>query len=216
MTSHEFETRLLDRVRAAGIMLGPDAVPKLEAYFRLLRRWNARINLTSLPLTDPSNATIDRLLVEPLVASGALNALPGEIWFDLGSGGGSPAVPIAIVRPELALSMVEVKEKKAAFLREVNRSLGLNATVEAKRFEELAGGPGAAALVTVRAVKPSAELWGTAAALLKNHGILAYFAGSVSFDEVDGFERLPVMPLTADKGSRLIRMRRVPRETSVH
>ena len=55
-------------------MLGP-----LEAYFRLLTQWNAKINLTALPLEAPTDETFDRLLVEPLAAAPQL---------ELGSDGG--------------------------------------------------------------------------------------------------------------------------------
>jgi 16S rRNA G527 N7-methylase RsmG len=113
--------------------------------------------------------------------------------------------------------MVEVRERKAAFLREVTRSLRLNATVEAKRFEEIAVGvPGSAALVTVRAVRPSAALWATAGRLLQDDGILAYFSGSGPVEAAEGFEQLQSIPLAADGRSQLSRMRRVPRETSIH
>ena len=60
----------------------------LEAYFRVLTHWNAKINLTGLPLEAPTDETFDRLLVEPLAAAPQLNkdrqAGKGVIWFDLG------------------------------------------------------------------------------------------------------------------------------------
>ena len=47
------------------------------------------------------------------------------LWFDIGSGGGSPAIPLKLARPTLPLPMVESKTRKAVFLREAVRALGL-------------------------------------------------------------------------------------------
>ncbi len=100
----------------------------LEAYFRLLTQWNAQINLTSLPLNEPSDAAFDRLLVEPLAAARQIPDA-SQVWYDLGSGGGSPAIPLKIARPALKLTMIESKERKAAFLREAIRTVGLAGTI---------------------------------------------------------------------------------------
>ncbi|HEY2151776.1 MAG TPA: 16S rRNA (guanine(527)-N(7))-methyltransferase RsmG [Vicinamibacterales bacterium] len=150
----------------------------LEAYLRLLTHWNAKINLTALPLDPPTDQTFDRLLVEPLGASRHIEDRP-LVWFDLGSGGGSPAIPMKIARPVLNLTMVESKERKAAFLREAIRTLDLtNSNVRNERFEDLAEDPtlvGNVDLVTVRAVKTDAGLFETAAKLLREGGRLFLF-----------------------------------------
>src|SRR5947209_1028597 len=73
MTSAEFRSRLAGRAERAGVAV-PDRAPELlEAYFRLLGRWNPRINLTALPLDPPTDATLDRLFVEPLAAASFLH-----------------------------------------------------------------------------------------------------------------------------------------------
>jgi 16S rRNA (guanine527-N7)-methyltransferase len=154
-------------------MLGP-----LEAYFRLLAQWNAKINLTSLSLDEPSDEAIDRLLVEPLAAARQMPDA-SKTWYDLGSGGGSPAIPLKIARPALKLTMIESKERKAAFLREAIRTVGLaETTVLNERFEKMverAENAGVADLVTVRAVKADAELFVTAGLLLNGGGRLLLF-----------------------------------------
>src|SRR5205823_10490748 len=156
----------------------------LEAYFRLLAQWNATINLTALPLEEPTDETFDRLLVEPLAASKQIATHTPLRWVDLGSGGGSPAIPLKIARPALQLVMIESKERKSAFLREATRVLGLSETlVETTRFEEAASRPehsGTADLVTVRAVKADEQLFGVAATLLKSDGRLFLFRPSHS------------------------------------
>jgi 16S rRNA (guanine527-N7)-methyltransferase len=129
----------------------------LEAYFAELSRWNRKINLTAFDLgSDGSDEAVDRLLIEPLLA---VKDMPrnAERWVDIGSGGGSPAIPIALARPDLALTMTEVKVRKSVFLRQVARHLALpNAVVENARFEELLTRPDLhenVDVVTVRAVK---------------------------------------------------------------
>ena len=80
------------------------------------------MNLTALPLDPPTDETFDRLLIEPLAASRQVRADMASVWFDLGSGGGRPAIPLKIARQQLRLTMIESKERKSAFLREAARS----------------------------------------------------------------------------------------------
>jgi 16S rRNA (guanine527-N7)-methyltransferase len=179
VTSREFSDRLVRRARKADVTVSPDLLEPLEAYYRLLARWNERINLTSLPLRAPTDATFDRLFVEPLAASRFVSDAKIN-WFDLGSGGGSPALPLKLVRPAAALTMVEAKTRKASFLREAVRVLALTgADVQNVRFESLAEWPQlihSVDVVTVRAVKPDAALMNTAAKLLVARGRLLLFA----------------------------------------
>jgi 16S rRNA (guanine527-N7)-methyltransferase len=108
---------------------------RLWVYFDVLFRWNSKINLTSLTLDSPDDA-IDRLLIEPLLAATQLRE-PNAKLIDIGSGGGSPAIPLALATPGVELVMVESKARKGAFLREALRQLTLPGTVESARFEEL-------------------------------------------------------------------------------
>jgi 16S rRNA (guanine527-N7)-methyltransferase len=159
-----FAQRLIERARALGV---PPAAPAelalMQQYFELLSRWNARINLTALPLEDAPPGTIDRLFIEPLAAAPYVPSTPIS-WVDVGSGGGSPAIPLKIVRPAARLTMVESRGRKAAFLREAARELRLqHVDVHEGRFEAfatLSAHSGRADLVTVRAVKPEPELLG--------------------------------------------------------
>jgi 16S rRNA (guanine527-N7)-methyltransferase len=147
----------------------------LEAYYRLLAQWNVKINLTALPLQAPTDTTFDRLFIEPLLAAELIPDIPGT-WFDLGSGGGSPALPLKMVRPSLSLTLVESKTRKAAFLREVVRALKLPGTEVANmRFQELPTPTPAADLVTVRAVRLDRALLDESARLLRVGGHLLFF-----------------------------------------
>src|SRR5581483_3806115 len=179
MTSREFRDRLLRRLRKADIAVPDEAVAALEAYFRLLARWNQKINLTALPLDPPTDAGLDRLFVEPLAAVPFVP--PGELaWFDIGSGGGSPAIPLKILRPNARLTMVESKARKAAFLREAARELGLSdVDVANDRFERIvttARTRPNADLVTVRAVRVDDELARAVGNALNRGGRLLAFS----------------------------------------
>ena len=179
MTSLEFRDRLARRTRRAKAPIALSMLEPLEAYFHLLMQWNAKINLTALPLESPTDETFDRLFVEPLGAAKLISAHTSSVWFDLGSGGGSPAIPLKIARPALQLTMIESKERKSAFLREAIRALGLTqASVHTSRFEDAAAMPqfsGAADFVTVRAVRADSALFETAGQMLKNDGRLLLF-----------------------------------------
>jgi len=147
----------------------------LEVYYRMLAQWNVKINLTALPLQAPTDATFDRLFIEPLLAAELISDVSGT-WLDLGSGGGSPALPLKMVRPSLSLTLVESKTRKAAFLREVIRALKLPGTEVANvRFQELPTPTPAADLVTVRAVRPDRVLLDESARLLRVGGHLLFF-----------------------------------------
>jgi 16S rRNA (guanine527-N7)-methyltransferase len=150
---------------------------RLEEYYQLLARWNARINLTSLPLDGYPDGAVDRLIVEPLAAARFIDNA-SLIWFDLGSGGGSPAIPLKIARPKLRLVMIESRSRKAAFLREAVRTLELGeSSVICSRVEDLSSeSDGLADLVTVRAVRLDETFLKSAVALLDPSGRLIVFS----------------------------------------
>ena len=145
--------RLCARAEGAGLVLDAETAGRLAEYVELLVRWNRRINLTALDDTDDG---LDRLVIEPLLAA---RCIPddAESAIDIGSGGGSPALPIKIARPGLFVRMVESRRRKAAFLREAVRRLGLRTVVvESSRYEALRERPGLRAghdVLTVRAVR---------------------------------------------------------------
>jgi 16S rRNA (guanine527-N7)-methyltransferase len=211
VSAKSFRDVLLARVAWAGIELNPVQVGQLEAYWSLLERWNGKINLTSLPLSGFPASSVDRLLIEPLVAGAEVPDEP-LLWFDLGSGGGSPAIPLKTLRPRARLIMVEAKTRKSAFLREVVRTLDLLATrVLTARIEELPSEaePGNAAdLISVRAVKITPALGEAARWLMKTGGLLLSFGGGPTA-KLDGFELVGSRPLSADAAATLQIYRRL-------
>jgi len=189
VATREFRDRLKRRAKSAGATLDALLVENLEIYYQLLAKWNAKINLTAFQLTpEGDDAAIDRLLIEPVVAARYIpeNA---RTLLDAGSGGGSPAIPLKLASRNLALRMVEVKTRKAVFLREAVRALNLkDADVETSRFEELlprAELHEALDLVSIRAVRIELRTLNTLQAFLRPGGKLLLFRGASKSDLED-------------------------------
>lgn len=175
MTMQETRRRVERRLRKAGLEPSQQTVDQLAEYLLLLERWNARMNLTALDRPDDA---VDRLLVEPMLA--AREIAPGATsLIDIGSGGGSPALPLKVARPDLSLTMVEAKTRKSVFLREVVRHLGLtNCQVETVRFEQLLSRPAfleAMDVLSIRAVRVEAQELRTLQAFLAPGGQMLWF-----------------------------------------
>jgi 16S rRNA (guanine527-N7)-methyltransferase len=119
---------------ALGTPLSAAAQQKLLAFRDLLLKWNKTYNLTALrdPAQAISHHLLDSLAILPHVSDGAL--------LDVGSGGGLPGIPLAIAKPELAVSMVDTVQKKTTFLQQAVIELQLkNVTVHHARAEEMPG-----------------------------------------------------------------------------
>ena len=177
MATRDFTTRLTRRAGRAGLTLSDDLTEKLGAFYALLTRWNQKINLTSL--ADPDEA-IDRLLLEPLVAARHVRPDTKRLM-DVGSGGGSPAIPLKLALPDVELTLVEVKVRKSAFLREAVRQLELtDIHVETARVEELLARPTlheAFNAISMRAVRVETRMLHTLQAFLAENGELLLFRG---------------------------------------
>ena len=174
-TVAEQVARLADR---AGQTVTEGVVEQLAAFIGLLAKWNETLNLTGFPLAPPSEEALNRLLIEPLAAA-ALIPADVKVAIDVGSGGGSPAIPLKVLRPAIQFILVESKTRKGAFLREAVRHLELSGVdVESSRFDELASRPeflAKADLLTVRAVRLDDEFWMPAAAVLRRGGHVLLF-----------------------------------------
>jgi 16S rRNA (guanine527-N7)-methyltransferase len=173
----DLKTRLTRRAGRSGLFLPDELSDRLIAYYELLAHWNRKINLTALD--DPDQA-IDRLLLEPVLSVRHLPS-PNVRVMDVGSGGGSPAIPLKLAAPLTTLTMVEVKARKSAFLREAIRVLELTGcTVETSRYEELLARPElheAFGLLSLRAVRVELRSLMTLQAFLKPGGMMFMFRG---------------------------------------
>ncbi len=176
MGKRNLATRLLKRAERGRVALELEAAEQLAAYVGMLQRWNSRINLTALVDNDSG---LDRLIIEPLIVARHLPKTGSLI--DIGSGGGSPALPLKILLPELSLRMVESKTRKGAFLRDVVRQLGLrNVEVEVCRYEELLSRPELHEThnaLTVRAVRLERKALRNLQAFVRPGGLLGLLRG---------------------------------------
>ena len=108
-------------------------LPQLSTYLDLLVKWNARTNLTSI--RDPEEI-VRRHFGEGLFAAGHLDP-DSTTLLDFGSGAGFPGLPIALLRPDIQVTLAESQNKKATFLREVVRTLSLPTEVWPNRVEAM-------------------------------------------------------------------------------
>jgi 16S rRNA (guanine527-N7)-methyltransferase len=126
--------RLNALLTAAGqTPLDDETASRFESYLSLFIRWNERVNLSAVRDED---GIISIHIIESIVVA---RALPDgiESLLDFGSGAGLPGIPIALCRPEIAVTLAESQGKKAAFLQEAVRVLGLSARVLAQRAETI-------------------------------------------------------------------------------
>lgn len=139
---------------------------RFENYLALLLRWNVRVNLTAIRNEE---GIVSRHFVESIACA---HSLPAGIstLLDFGSGAGFPGIPIALCRPEIAVTLAESQGKKAAFLSEAVRVLGIAAKVHSGRAETL---PAQFDCVALRAVDRMELAMQTASKLVRPGGRLA-------------------------------------------
>ena len=125
------EQQLAEGMKALGIDLSADVQEKLLAYAAFLEKWNRTYSLTALrdPTLAVSHHLLDSLAIMPYVNASTL--------LDVGSGGGQPGIPLAIARPDLAVTLLDSNGKKTAFLQQAVIELELkNVRVATARVEE--------------------------------------------------------------------------------
>lgn len=164
---------IASELAACEVTLSPSALEQLSTYLELLVRWNRRINLSGL--REP-RLIVRRLFGESLYLAQVLE-LKG--WLvDVGSGAGFPGLGLKLAAPELRVTLVEPRQRKAAFLKEVIRGCGFTSTdIVVERFEPWAErqASNGADIITTRAVSLSDELLSSMARLLAPSGTAAFF-----------------------------------------
>jgi 16S rRNA (guanine527-N7)-methyltransferase len=127
-------------VAELGVALSQKQVADLNTFLHELERWNRVHNLTSV---EGEQASIDLHLIDSIAILPIMREFlpPTQVCIaDLGSGGGLPAIPIAIAEPNWSISLIEAVRKKTAFLQNVKGKLGLtNASIYSDRVEHVAG-----------------------------------------------------------------------------
>jgi 16S rRNA (guanine527-N7)-methyltransferase len=151
----------------AALGLAGPSLEGLSRYLDLLAEWSARVNLTAA--RTPAERV--RTLIAPVLPAAALPA-PGRL-VDLGSGSGSPGLVLALLRPDLQVSLLEPRQKRWAFLREAARASGAAGVSALRARHDAYPGP-PAETVTLRALAlPLAAV----APLVREGGSVLYFGG---------------------------------------
>lgn len=163
-----------DRAKAlAAVPVSRETAARLDGFVQLLLKWQRTTNLVA-------PATLSEVWTRHVLDSLQLLALAPQArtWVDLGSGGGFPGLVIACAlaeQPGARVHLVESNRKKAAFLREAARRLGVPALVHPRRIEDLVDNLDESAdVITARGLAPLRGLLDLAAPLLKT-GVIGLF-----------------------------------------
>jgi 16S rRNA (guanine527-N7)-methyltransferase len=159
----------------------------LELYKRELLRWNERINL----IGPEVRRNLDEHIAEAVAAAEIVK--PEREVLDFGSGGGLPAIPMALAAPNARFHLVEADQKKWAFLKHIARTCKLNAVVYGERLDRAVTHFSEGllfSLVTSRAVGNPEEWLPSLARHLEPAGRAALFQGSPDSPEIPHFRKV--------------------------
>lgn len=177
---------LEDGLRALGLALPPGAKPQFAAFVALLAKWNRTYNLTAIraPARMLTHHVLDSLAVLTVLA-----LAPGARLLDLGCGAGLPGLPLAVARPDVAVTLLDSSSKKIAFVRQAIGELGLaNATAVAARVEAFVA-PAPFDVVISRAFADLAAFVAAARRLLAPGGALVAMKGRLPGPELAALPR---------------------------
>lgn len=146
---------------------------QLRRYIALLQKWQPRINLIGPATLDQ---LWDRHITDSLQLITLLPAHASRL-VDFGSGGGLPGIPLAVARPGLEVTLIESDKRKAVFLQEVARTLGLNVTVWCRRIENPPHPLSTYDIITARACAPLGQLWHWSQPYLSPDGVCLFAKG---------------------------------------
>ena len=165
-------------LRALDLALAPDAQAKLLDYLALIAKWNRVYNLTAVREQDQmlGHHLLDSLAVAPHLA--------GTSIADVGSGAGLPGIPLALARPDVAVTLIESSHKKSAFLKQAAIELALeNVEVVNARVEAWDAAPRFDVVIS-RAFSDLPEFVALAGRLCADGGVLAAMKGVHPYEEI--------------------------------
>lgn len=171
----------------------------LRRYAALVREWAPRLDLVSPRDLERFE---ERHVEDSLRAAPLLDELPEGPCVDVGSGAGLPGIPLSIARPERHWTLLEPRQRRAAFLEEAVRRLAVDCEVIAATAEQAAGDPrlaGAHVLVTARAVADPAAVRELAEPLLSPGGVTLVFTGPDAAAPFDADEWEPGLTIMRKK-----------------
>ncbi|MFQ5442589.1 MAG: 16S rRNA (guanine(527)-N(7))-methyltransferase RsmG [Thermodesulfobacteriota bacterium] len=128
MNKKDFTKMLVEGGEALGVGLDDRATRRFLTYLEELKRWNRKINLTSV---TSDREILIRHFLDSLTLAGPIRALKLKKILDIGSGAGFPGLPLKIAAPELEVVLVDSVKKKVFFLRHIIRTLALDGTIKA-------------------------------------------------------------------------------------
>ena len=196
-------------LRELGLDPADAAIAAFDLYRDELKKWNKVHNITSI--TDDDEIVIKHFLDSLLYLKAIQMDRPALC--DVGSGGGFPGLPIAIVKPDFNMTLLEPARKKAAFLKQMRRLLGLkNVEIIACRAEELEESE--FDVVVTRATFSIEDMLAKAGHLIKKSGVLIMSKGPGYEEEIKQLPALyhaevtPVRLAHADMTRNLVIIRR--------
>jgi len=197
-----FERILGSEAVAFGLSLSPGSLSNIARYLSELDRWRRRVNLTgALTVEELVSHALESAFGERLIAHGAR-------VIDIGSGAGFPGFPIALVRGDVSMTLLEPRAKRSAFLRHVVRELGLsNVSIREARIDDVGGQTFEAA--TTRAVGNLAVLVGSGAFLELGGIFLAWTTEPEASLKLRNFRRETVVPIPGSARRAIVAFRKL-------
>lgn len=181
----DFQPRLEEGLSILGLEASSEQIDQLMRFAGLLQKWNKVYNLTAIRRDDEilTHHLLDSAALVPLVRSLGPDA---QSVLDVGSGGGLPSIPLAILRPDLRVTAVDAVNKKTAFLTQAAIELGIrNYSARHARIERLSGQYD---LITSRAFANLQDFVKLTRHLIKPNGLWLAMKGAVPEAEIS---RLP-------------------------
>lgn len=163
------------------------AQEKLEQYAKLLKKWQPKINLVS---NGTLNNLWERHFIDSIQVSDYI-ATDAKKLFDLGSGGGFPGMVLAILRPDINVSLIESDQKKCVFLKTVSRETNTAVTIYNERIESVSCET-VPDVITARALASLSDLFSYCEKwIIANPDIqLVFLKGARAEEEMDALSKL--------------------------
>lgn len=178
----KFRKALVTNISDFGLeALADDQLDRLTKHYELMREWNRHINLTRI--VEPKEAA--RLHYADSLF-GARFIRDSKTILDIGSGAGFPAIPLAVLRPDLSVTALEANQKKSVFLFEAKDALALsNLRVARSRLEEFDWSP--FDLLTSRALDRAEDLLSPLVKRIRHPQRLMLYCGADLIESLEDF-----------------------------
>lgn len=168
---------------AAAGNVSRETLARFDIYAERLKKWNRAINLVAKP-------TLEHIWTRHFLDSAQLlNYIPAKTktWIDLGSGAGFPGLVVAMLRPDISVTLVESDQRKSVFLAEVARAVDIDISIQANRAESI---DIKADIVSARALSSVSNLLNLAEPLLISGGVCLFLKGENVENELTEANRL--------------------------